>query len=247
MDNAWDADAPNVWISLPDPMTLDPIVVRDYGTGMTERELRQEYLKVPGTGAQARGERTPGKRRLVKGRKGIGKFAGLMVSEIMTVETSARSQTICLTIPKQELLSSTGDLEKLPLPLTTAPCDVQGHGTTITFFRLHHQRTPIEISKGPILEARFLSVDAILSAHSYRRATDPLVAHEHLAGAAIRSYYFTSSEVTNGNAEVALWGLGFTPEVFQRDKKRGSKGVDIALTKVVLSHGFRDNYDAAAL
>jgi uncharacterized protein (TIGR00288 family) len=47
--------------------------------------------------------------------------------------------------------------------------------------------------------------------------------------------------------EQALWSLGFTPQVFRRDKGRGSKGVDIALTKEMLSHAFRDNYDAAAL
>jgi hypothetical protein len=141
VDNAWDADAPNVWITLPGAMTFDPITVRDDGTGMTERELRQEYLKVARDRTASKGERTPGKHRLVKGRKGIGKFAGLIVAEIMMVETSARSQTTCLTIPKQELLSSTGDLEKLPLPLTTAPCDAQVHGTTITLVRLHQHLT----------------------------------------------------------------------------------------------------------
>jgi Histidine kinase-, DNA gyrase B-, and HSP90-like ATPase len=137
VDNAWDADAPNVWITLPGAMTLDPITVRDDGTGMMERELRQEYLKVARDRRASKGERTPGKHRLVKGRKGIGKFAGLIIAEIMTVETSARGQTTCLTIPKQELLSSTADLEKLPLPLTTVACDAQVHGTTITLSRLH--------------------------------------------------------------------------------------------------------------
>jgi hypothetical protein len=137
VDNAWDADAPSVWINLPDAMTLDPITVRDDGTGMTERELRQEYLKVARDRRASKGERTPGKHRLVKGRKGIGKFAGLIIAEIMSVETTARGQTTCLTIPKQELLSSTTDLEKLPLPLTTATCDADSHGTTITLSSLH--------------------------------------------------------------------------------------------------------------
>lgn len=137
VDNAWDADAPNVWITLPDAMTLDPITVRDDGTGMTEREIRQEYLKVARDRRATKGERTPGKHRLVKGRKGIGKFAGLIIAEVMKVESSARGQTTCLTIPKQELLSSTADLEKLPLPLTTANCDAQVHGTRISLSRLH--------------------------------------------------------------------------------------------------------------
>jgi hypothetical protein len=137
VDNAWDADAPNVWITLPDPMTLDPIAVRDDGTGMTERELRQEYLKVARDRRATKGEHTPRLRRLVKGRKGIGKFAGLIIAEIMTVETSARGQTTCLTIPKRELLSTTADLEKLPLPLTAQTCEPQDHGTTITLSSLH--------------------------------------------------------------------------------------------------------------
>lgn len=140
VDNAWDADAPNVWIALPGSLTLDPITVRDDGSGMTERELRQEYLKVARDRRLSKGEHTPG-RRLVKGRKGIGKFAGLIIAETMTVETSANGQTTCLTIPKQELLSSTGDLEKLPLPLTTAPCDKGIHGTTITLSSLHQHFT----------------------------------------------------------------------------------------------------------
>src|ERR1035441_3319209 len=83
VDNAWDADAPDVWITLPDAMTLDPITVRDDGTGLTERGLRQEYLKVARDRRASKGERTPGKHRLVKGRKGIGKFAGLIDAEIM--------------------------------------------------------------------------------------------------------------------------------------------------------------------
>jgi hypothetical protein len=139
VDNAWDADAPNVWITLPDVMTLDPITVSDDGTGMTEREVRQEYLKVARDRRASKGERTPGKHRLVKGRRGIGKFAGLTVAGVMTIETSARGQTTCLTIPKQELISSSGDLERLPLPLTTTVCDQETHGTTITLTSLHQQ------------------------------------------------------------------------------------------------------------
>ena len=44
VDNAWDADATNVRVALPRPMTDEPIVVEDDGTGMTEEELRRHYL-----------------------------------------------------------------------------------------------------------------------------------------------------------------------------------------------------------
>jgi len=39
VDNAWDADAENVWIQLPEPFTDSPIVVEDDGAGMTEKEV----------------------------------------------------------------------------------------------------------------------------------------------------------------------------------------------------------------
>jgi uncharacterized LabA/DUF88 family protein len=46
----------------------------------------------------------------------------------------------------------------------------------------------------------------------------------------------------------AIWKLGFTPEVFRKDKSsQKSKGVDITLTKDVLSHAFMNNYDVAVL
>ncbi len=38
VDNAWDADAERVAIALPKPLSGDPIVIQDDGTGMTEEE-----------------------------------------------------------------------------------------------------------------------------------------------------------------------------------------------------------------
>src|SRR5690606_38566362 len=46
VDNAWDADAAHVSITLPAPMSADPIVIVDDGSGMTEAEVRGEYLVV---------------------------------------------------------------------------------------------------------------------------------------------------------------------------------------------------------
>jgi len=49
VDNAWDADSDAVSVKLPEPMTSDPIVVHDNGTGMTEQELLNEYLFIAST------------------------------------------------------------------------------------------------------------------------------------------------------------------------------------------------------
>jgi len=35
VDNAWDADAENVWIELPEPVTDGLITIKDDGAGMT--------------------------------------------------------------------------------------------------------------------------------------------------------------------------------------------------------------------
>jgi len=137
VDNAWDADARQVDIQLPAPMTSDPIVIRDDGTGMTEQEVRSEYLKVASDRRSRKGEETEALRRRIKGRKGIGKFAGLMVASTMAMETRARGKRTSLLIRKEDLVDSRQDLEKIDLPLTTSGCDEREHGTSITLTNLN--------------------------------------------------------------------------------------------------------------
>jgi uncharacterized LabA/DUF88 family protein len=50
------------------------------------------------------------------------------------------------------------------------------------------------------------------------------------------------------NVREQLRRLGFDPNVFKKPKQtQKAKGVDIALTKDMLSHAFRGNYETAAL
>lgn len=65
IDNAWDADAETVSVTLPRPMSDDPIVIKDDGSGMTEEELRRHYLSIASDRRSRRGERTASKNRLV--------------------------------------------------------------------------------------------------------------------------------------------------------------------------------------
>ena len=141
VDNAWDAEAENIWITLPKPMTNDPVVVQDDGSGMTELEVRNEYLKIASDRRTRKGERTPNLRRQVKGRKGIGKFAGLMVAGIMEVVTVARNNSTRLSISKAELEAAANnrDLEKIELPIALEDVEGNAHGTTITLRNLTDQ------------------------------------------------------------------------------------------------------------
>lgn len=137
VDNAWDAEAGHVWITLPDPMTADPIVIKDDGCGMDESEVRKEYLMVARDRRSSRGDRTVRENRQVKGRKGIGKFAGLMAADIMQLETRANGMITYLTIPRHELLKAEMDLEQFELLITTLECPPSEHGTVITLSDLN--------------------------------------------------------------------------------------------------------------
>lgn len=139
VDNAWDAEATVISITLPDPMTLDPIIVEDNGNGMTEQELRREYLTVANDRRSRKGDRTPRLKRLVKGRKGIGKFAGLMVANVMDVRTAARKKQTQVVISKESLLNEEKDLERIDLPIIFTETSGNISGTTVILTGLNQR------------------------------------------------------------------------------------------------------------
>ncbi|KAB0772292.1 ATP-binding protein [Pseudomonas aeruginosa] len=136
VDNAWDADAEQVSVTLPEPMSDDPIIIADDGTGMTAQELGSQYLKIASDRRVRRGERTARKQRLIKGRKGVGKFAGLMAASVMTLTTRARGNEVSFTLSLAEL-EQVADIEHLPISPKVAGCPSEQHGTTITLSNLH--------------------------------------------------------------------------------------------------------------
>jgi HSP90 family molecular chaperone len=130
IDNSSDADAENVWIVLPDSMTNTSIVIRDDGLGMTEKEVTDEYLAIASHRRMRKGsDRSFLKNRSVKGRKGIGKFAGFAAAEVMGIDTKSHGKRTKLRINKEKLLRSSRDLEKIDLPLDVSDCEKKLHGT----------------------------------------------------------------------------------------------------------------------
>lgn len=136
VDNGWDADADSISITLPKPMSDMPIVVDDDGDGMTEEKLRRHYLFIASDRRARRGDRTTKKQRRVKGRKGVGKFAGLMAASAMQLETWARGRLCGFTL-RIEDLAKVEDIEQFPLQLFAEDCDPTKHGTRITLTGLH--------------------------------------------------------------------------------------------------------------
>jgi hypothetical protein len=88
ISNAWDADANEVRVSLPEHVKDGAeIHISDDGEGMTLRQCQERYLKAGYNRRLDRdSETTPGERP-VMGRKGIGKFAGLGIASILEVKT----------------------------------------------------------------------------------------------------------------------------------------------------------------
>ncbi|MEU7785588.1 ATP-binding protein [Amycolatopsis sp. NPDC049159] len=88
ISNAWDADSSKVEVELPDRLREDAkLTISDNGEGMTFTQCQDRYLAV---GYNRRKDRRSEQTRLgrpVMGRKGIGKFAGFGIAELVTVET----------------------------------------------------------------------------------------------------------------------------------------------------------------
>jgi hypothetical protein len=107
VDNAWDADATNVLITLPQSLNESErfISIVDDGNGMSEAAVTNEYMRIARDRVSIKGDRTDVKKRLVKGRKGIGKFAGLLVADKMTITTVQNGMQTQFEIVKNEFLN----------------------------------------------------------------------------------------------------------------------------------------------
>ena len=71
----------------------ETLTIKDDGRGMTEEAVRAEYLNIASYKRKRTGELSPNFKRKIKGRKGIGKFAGLAVAQVMTIETTVNGMT----------------------------------------------------------------------------------------------------------------------------------------------------------
>ncbi len=155
IDNAWDAEATEVLVSLPLPLSDSPVVVQDNGTGMTIYELQSEYLNIARNRRDRSGDYSPNLRRRVKGRKGIGKFAGLMITSSMKVETWARSRCSAFEFDKQ-LLESYEGLPDMPLEIRESDSSELSSGTRVTLSHLHQNlRFPTEQKLKQLLIAEY--------------------------------------------------------------------------------------------
>jgi hypothetical protein len=106
----------------------------------------------------------------------------------------------------------------------------------------------LRVSNYEPLESDFYKKDCFLwPSGDKNRFPRPLLAEPW----PVRSFYYTSvtgNESLRAEAREKIRNLGFEPHVFNYEKQaKRSNGACIALTKDILSHGFRGNYEIAVL
>ena len=162
--NAWDADARNINVKLPANLSDNPtIIVRDDGLGMTFEQCQKLYLNI-GRNRRIDDEtdKTPSGRPVL-GRKGIGKFAGFGISELLEVDTTS-AETGERTVFHLDLNDLRGDeyIGTTPkeVPITLREQEnasrIGNSGTIITLKKLTLQRTPSKSSFAASMARRFL-------------------------------------------------------------------------------------------
>jgi hypothetical protein len=133
VDNAWDADATNVFITLPQSLNENErfISIVDDGNGMSEASVTNEYMKIARDRVSIKGDLTDVKKRLVKGRKGIGKFAGLLVADKMSITTVQDGVQIQFQIVKNEFLNQHENMTTKEIDLNVIKNNQSLNGTKV--------------------------------------------------------------------------------------------------------------------
>ncbi len=100
VSNAYDADSPRVDVIVPiGPITpTAEVVVRDFGHGMSAKEVQEEYLVIgrPRRGKDSTVTQSKSGARPVTGRKGLGKLSVFGVADEMELRSVQSGQAICL-------------------------------------------------------------------------------------------------------------------------------------------------------
>ena len=162
--NAWDADAGNVTVELPANLIGKPtIIVCDDGLGMTFEQCQNLYLNI-GRNRRIDDEtdKTPSGRPFL-GRKGIGKFAGFGIAELLEVDTTS-AENGERTVFHLDLSDLRGDKyigtarKEVPVLLHEqgSASRTTNSGTIITLKNLTLQRTPSKSGFAASMARRFL-------------------------------------------------------------------------------------------
>ncbi|MFI8995276.1 ATP-binding protein [Streptomyces sp. NPDC053542] len=169
VSNAWDADATEVSISLPiNVRSGSEILISDNGDGMTLPQCQDRYLKVGYNRRVEQGAEKTLAGRPVMGRKGIGKFAGFGIADLVDVETVSKEtgeRTVFRLDVEKLTGSGAGYADNTPMEVEVL--DYSGpneqmksqHGTRIRLQRLTIKKTPNSDQFRVSMARRFLLLE----------------------------------------------------------------------------------------
>jgi Histidine kinase-, DNA gyrase B-, and HSP90-like ATPase len=143
--NAWDAGAKNVKLIIPeedyDPLSSN-IEILDDGCGMTAVAVQEEFLVI---GRNRRTESSASSKRVVMGKKGIGKLAGFGMARIMEITTWVGTESTHFMLDLAQLKASDGKSTDMPIKGESIPkpdwCK-SANGTRIVLRSLKHKTAP---------------------------------------------------------------------------------------------------------
>jgi hypothetical protein len=218
--NAWDADATEVEISLPEDLDeTAEISIRDNGAGMTFEECQNHYLNVGrNRRTEPRGNRTTGGRPCL-GRKGIGKFAGFGIADVVEVDTisaeTGEHTIFRLYLEKLrslQFVSTEG--QEIEVVLAGGPEEDQkgAHGTTIYLrsLKLSQRRSPETLARQ--MARRFLLA---LQSDEFRVTVNGLELPPDEELQAVQFEFprdYAAAERPSGLVEADGWGIETLPD-----------------------------------
>jgi hypothetical protein len=134
--NSYDADATEVRITVPDVIDDSAVIdVEDDGTGMTAKEIDDNYLFIA-RDRRIGGQKSVGGRPLI-GSKGIGKFAGFGIASKMQVTTWKASTQSSLVLDRTDF-NDLLDIAAKKIPILTAPTE-RSHGMKVRLSGLNSE------------------------------------------------------------------------------------------------------------
>ena len=237
VSNAWDADAQNVWVTIPfgPSWTMDGVIeVLDDGHGMTREQAQSQYLVVGRKRRLIDGGTTPGG-RLVHGRKGIGKLAAFGTAEILD----------CYTVRQGHVVSFRLDYDEIRKAVPGADCEVEETTRQEPLYAPGHSLlsdgTRIRLSR--LRLKRAISEDQFMKSMSRRFAIDQTVMSVFINGKQLQrfdmdlEFQFPKDGQPSGylgrvgvdgwgienlpSSKEVRWWIGFTPKPLEAEYLRG--------------------------
>ena len=143
VSNAWDADATEVEITVPDGALTDlmEVVVKDDGRGMNGDELQDAYLEIGRDRRAADGSDRSPTGRHVTGRKGLGKLSAFGVATELEIRTVRDGSALAIRLNYDDMKAVARGHEYEPSVVTerSGPTD-EANGTEIRLRKLRKRR-----------------------------------------------------------------------------------------------------------